>query len=312
MLRISIIFLSLFASLPLFAQLYVPELKVQQSFNGRIGIGTSNPYEDLTIEGGVSTYIGVRSSGGKWIKLGATGSGGGILGPNTTDMYFKDDGEVKIGVNQPNNTLVIRSNHYPSSKVFASIQTGDFTGKINIGVDGVSGFIYTPEQGNLHLGAGGYHYTRGVKIETNGNVAIGYLWANNYKLKVNGSAYCNGQWIGSDIKLKKNIAEFSKGLSLVKEMKPIKYELKSEVDSASAYNKESGNKPKIHKYVSVVAQELQKSAPELVETFLDENNEETLAINQTAITYVLVNAVKELNAKVEEQQRFIEALQNKK
>ncbi len=71
----------------------------------------------------------------------------------------------------------------------------------------------------------------------NKNVGIGT--ANpTYKLHVNGSAYCTGaQWVGSDIKLKKNVTNYDKGLALVKKMRPIEYELKAEADSIAAFNK---------------------------------------------------------------------------
>jgi len=40
-------------------------------------------------------------------------------------------------------------------------------------------------------------------------------------------------------------------------------------------------------------------APDLVGSFKDAEGSETLTVNQTALTFVLINAVKELSAEVE-------------
>lgn len=131
----------------------------------------------------------------------------------------------------------------------------------------------------------------------------------NYKLHVKGNAYAEGgNWLGSDVKLKKNITDYTPGLSVVNQLHPVKHELKAEAEKLNASAKGTTQK-KPKQYISVLAQELQQVAPELVDTYLDENGEETLAINQTGLIFLLVNSVKELNTKVEEQQAMIEQLQ---
>jgi hypothetical protein len=63
----------------------------------------------------------------------------------------------------------------------------------------------------------------------------------------------------------------------------------------------------------VVAQDLQEVAPYMVGTgkINPESNEEFLTINDSAMTYMLINAVKELNAKIEVLETELKTLQGK-
>ena len=150
-------------------------------------------------------------------------------------------------------------------------------------------------------------------VEDGGRVGIGGMLKPRYTLHINGNAACTGgYWSASDAKLKKNIEKYNGGLAIVKKLNPVKYELKAETDSIVVRKSDKAIEKKPRKYVSVLAQELQQAAPELVDTYMDENDEGTLSINQTGLIFVLVNSIKELDAKVAEQQALIEALQKKK
>ncbi len=272
-----IVFLNVLLSHSLLAQLYAPEVKIQNT-NGNIGIDETNPKDKLHVNGsiriplasnvngqshGITTWLGHQNFLWKGVYINSYGIG---FYPQT----------------------LTGSNGYVYEKATTAYISSHF------GIDFFSR--------NTHV----------MRISWEAqNVGIGTSNP-QYKLHVNGSAYCTGaQWVGSDVKLKKNITDYKKGLDLVERLNPIEYELKSEADSIEVYNKKNLKKKKPHKYVSVVAQELQKEAPNLVDQYIDDQNEETLAINQTALTYVLINAVKELHAKLEEQQLLIEDLRKK-
>ena len=86
----------------------------------------------------------------------------------------------------------------------------------------------------------------------------------------------------SDERLKSDIATIPDALSKVSEMRGVHY-VRNETGQASS---------------GVIAQELQKIAPELVRTAEDEMG--TLSVNYGNITGYLIEAIKELKAEIEE------------
>lgn len=94
-----------------------------------------------------------------------------------------------------------------------------------------------------------------------------------------------GSWTNpSDQRLKKNIRDYTDGLSEVLRLRPVYYQYNeaSEYDTAE-------------EYVGVLAQELQEIAPYMV----SENKTGFLDVNNSAMTYMLINAVKTLAAENE-------------
>jgi len=119
----------------------------------------------------------------------------------------------------------------------------------------------------------------------NGNVGIG-TENPNYLLEVNGTAAKpgGGSWSNSsDKRLKKNISDFEEGLEKVLAIRPVNFQ----------YNKLSGYDTK-KKHVGVIAQELQEIADHMVSSY-EKNGEEYLQVDNSAMTYMLINAVKELH-----------------
>lgn len=122
-----------------------------------------------------------------------------------------------------------------------------------------------------------------------------------YLLHVNGVAAKpgGGSWtVASDRKLKKDIQPFQEGLQEILQVNPVWFR----------YNGKAGM-PTEKRYVGVIAQEMQKVAPHTVSEFVYEdgegNNERYLDYDANALNYMLVNAVKELNTVVNEQQLII-------
>jgi hypothetical protein len=100
--------------------------------------------------------------------------------------------------------------------------------------------------------------------------------------------------IASDARIKTNIQNYEKGLAEICQVNPITYD----------YNGKGGI-PAGPGGVSILAQDLQPIFPECVGSYrgkLEEEDEDEIDIlnyNGHAITFALINAVKELNAKVE-------------
>jgi hypothetical protein len=108
------------------------------------------------------------------------------------------------------------------------------------------------------------------------------------------TANTSGGWVvySSDIRTKKNIRSYMRGLAEVLQMEPIEYE----------YNGEGGTQPIAGQtYRGLSAQELQKFLPEAVLSRRDKiDGEETdvLTIDMAPIPWVLINAIKELTARL--------------
>jgi len=141
----------------------------------------------------------------------------------------------------------------------------------------------------------GYMFIRGKG--STGNVGIN---VNNpaTKLHVNGSITYNGSMVNaSDRRLKKNVSTLEDGLNVVMQLNPIRYQ----------YNGKAGIQNS-NSHVGLFAQDLQEVAPYLVKefTYEEENDEGVvsksqnyLSVEESAIKYLLVNAVKEQQNEIE-------------
>ncbi len=124
-----------------------------------------------------------------------------------------------------------------------------------------------------------------LTITPSGNVGIGSSVAAQspvYNLFVDGSAGKpgGGSWTtSSDRRLKKDINPYKDGLNEIDKINTVTYQ----------YNEISGYDIS-KEYVGVIAQELQKIAPYMV----SEDNNGYLAVDNSAMMYMLVNAVKTL------------------
>lgn len=102
-----------------------------------------------------------------------------------------------------------------------------------------------------------------------------------------------GSWsASSDARLKERVRPYNEGLLQLLRIKPVYFH----------YNKESGYDSS-KEYIGVLAQELQQVAPYMVNTF-NRNSKEYLSVDNSAMVYMLINAVKE-------QQEQIESLEKK-
>jgi uncharacterized coiled-coil protein SlyX len=134
---------------------------------------------------------------------------------------------------------------------------------------------------------------------TVGNVGIGTT-APTATLSVNGTANKpgGGSWaVFSDRRLKKDIRLYADGLNSVLAINPVKFKYNgiSVADTTT-------------EYIGVIAQELEEVSPYMINT-IDIEGTEYLEVDNSAMTYMLINAVKELNAMIEEQQERIAELE---
>lgn len=311
--------------------------------NSRVGIGTTGPGIDLDIQRSINNKIGTSiynsNSGSSSLTANYLGNdigplaAGLILNSSTNTSYgganslnlvntlsapivivtnnierirVINDGKVGIGIATPSNLLNV------SGQVADTDGTGTDQGQL---------FIQDSDNatGGLLLG---YRYqpavTEYARIQVRngnalaiqaggGNVGIG-LSNPSYRLQLAADSAAkpttNTWTIASDARIKTNIKPYAKGLSDICKVQPIEYD----------YNGKGGL-PAGPGGISIIAQDLQPIFPECVGTYkakLNEDDEEDTDIlnyNGHAITFALINSIKELNAKVEGLIARIEALE---
>lgn len=153
--------------------------------------------------------------------------------------------------------------------------------------------------------------TSQLTIEPSGRVSINVAdnqSGSSYQFHVNGGASKPGssEWvISSDERLKKNIAEYKDGLEQVMKLNPVTFQ----------YNGLGGIADIDRSYVGVIAQEIRKVAPYMVEEYTfsekeilsQENGDieygpndttEYYAYDANALKYMLVNAIQEQQAQI--------------
>ncbi len=127
----------------------------------------------------------------------------------------------------------------------------------------------------------------------------------SFTLSVQGSAgkTGGGMWSTfSDARLKTRVENFTDGLEIIKQIRPVWFEYNGKADM-----------PVGERYVGVIAQEIQEIAPYTVQplekTSKDGSTKEYLSYNGTAVTYMLINAVQEQQAQLDEKDEQLEAQQ---
>lgn len=267
--------------------------------NNRLGIGSNSPDASVDIEGNIKIADGTQGPG-KVLTSNANGlaswqtMGASSWSVNGNNIYSNNSGNVGIGTNNPSSKLQVRGDVILSD-------TSDNT------------------SGNVTIGASINNY-KNSKLYVKSTLAYGVFieapTVSQWGLYLNGSLYVNGTaakpgsstWtVISDERLKSNIKPYTEGLEQVMKINPVKYH----------YNSESGFDTK-NEYIGVVAQQIEKIAPYMVGKFKrDFDKKEFLNVNNGAMTYMLINAVKELKADadtkeatIKNQQAQIDLLQN--
>ncbi|MBK7761900.1 MAG: tail fiber domain-containing protein [Bacteroidetes bacterium] len=184
-------------------------------------------------------------------------------GVNQPRLTVKDD---LAGIVQTNDTVTVGTAIYQNTAIIGSFSNHPLA------------FNTSPAAGNYPM-----------VLLTNGNVGIGTI-APTSLLSVNGSASKpgGGSWaVFSDKRLKDHITSYDDGLQAVLKMNPVKFH----------YNKLSGCDT-LPEYVGVIAQELQEISPYMINTF-QKDSVDYLSVDNSAMTFMLINATKELNSKYE-------------
>jgi hypothetical protein len=213
--------------------------------------------------GTATTYyvdLGINSSGY------SNGNSNILNGPNLAYLYANAD-DFKIGNGTPNKALVFFTN--PSGGTL-NTNTANGLERMRIDPAGYVGIGKNNPSHLLHLGS-----DDAAKPGSN-------TWT-----------------VASDRRLKKEIKQFTDGLSLINRVNPVWFK----------YNGLGGLPDDGKYYAGIIAQEIKEIAPYMIDTFKDkETGNEYLNYNGNAMTYILINAVKEQQSMISDQQTAIDLL----
>lgn len=244
------------------------------SFN--VAIGTGADAGAVNLSNAVAIGYAARVDASHSMVLGS------IAGINGAPLTIK----VGIGTTLPQTRLhVDRGTDADYTNTSGYIVTGDVAGA-NLVLD--NNEILARNNGvasALYLQASG------------GNVKIGNGAAPAFLLELAsnsaGKPGSNTWTISSDARLKKDIKPFSDGLDVIKQINPVWFR----------YNG-TGGITDTATYVGILAQDIKKIAPYMVGTYSVDNKgvkENYLNYDGNAMTYILVNALKEQQKMIEEQ-----------
>lgn len=149
-----------------------------------------------------------------------------------------------------------------------------------------------------------------LTVDVLGRVGIGAP-ATSYQLQLSTDSAAKpstSTWqITSDERIKTNIEDYTKGLDEIIQIDPKTFD----------YNGKAGFDESIKGNIGVIAQEIKDVFPETVSTYkakLNEEDEEETELynfNSHALTFALINSVKELNAEVQSLRKEVNELKNK-
>ena len=141
-------------------------------------------------------------------------------------------------------------------------------------------------------------FTGSLEFYTNG-AGVGNLYTSVKGFEVrNGAALTATGTVGSysDARLKNNITSFTDGLNVISKINPVHFYYNAE----APFNTEK-------QQVGVIAQDLEKVAPYMVEKNKQNGYDDLRSVNNQAYTFLLINAVKEQQQQIENQQKQIES-----
>ncbi|SHM65342.1 tail fiber domain-containing protein [Chryseobacterium polytrichastri] len=247
--------------------------------NGNMGVGSTVPTRKLHVEG--SEYLNAA------VTVAAT--------RNALDINIGEDG-FTYGNRTDNFGINIRSASTVGTGPVARINFGD-TNTTTAG----TGKYLSFSVGN------GLNELMYLTDTNSGRVGIGTIVPTSM-LSVNGTADKpgGGTWgTFSDKRVKKDINDFKDGLNIITQLHPVTYK----------YNEKSGYKDLDKEYVGFIAQEVEKAAPYMVKTIDDSSKsglKDKRELDESALTKILVNAVKELEKQVKDLQLELKSLKSQK
>ncbi|MFO1418201.1 MAG: tail fiber domain-containing protein [Methylotetracoccus sp.] len=266
-----------------------------------------------------TNWLPVGGNAGAFTTIGATTAvayGGGNVGVGTFPAAAPPT--YRLEVNLAPNTSTAEQVRFGNAVV--SSGTGAFQGYAYFAHrDNNSSTNYAlrqSPQGATHINAADGQV---VSLRQNGNVRMALSTTGqvivasesnltgsaNQPLQVNGGAFKNdgsGTWaFTSDARVKEDVRDLEVGLQHLRRMRPVRYR----------YNGRAGTCAGLPG-IGILGQEIEQVLPETIErapvgVATDDGIEELRIFNPSALTFVLINAVKELADRVEKLEQQLDA-----
>ncbi len=241
--------------------------------------GFVNSTGDIQASGNITGNNAVNAGSGGFNTNAALYAGGGVNAAAGTIQTTGDISSNTVTTNQITNSGTTYFHHGTYTDFLTTVGTGNNSR----GIQFASGWIIQAIAANLayYFGIGG----------TN----VGWLdYLGNFNINGQGYKPGGGGWVSpSDERVKRNVKPYRSGLKELDQLEPVSY----------AYNGKGGTKDDGKRYVGLVAQAAQRAMPSLVHEMpgkFDEKLDDQLALDASELVFTLINAVKELSARVEE------------
>lgn len=241
--------------------------------SGKIGLGTTNPGGKLHISGGATSGSFPNSS----VSLEIDNSGDGLAGiqlNGSTAPY-------RIAIQDGHG----RVHHYWNAYDSGSEHRYDVTNEVATWMETGSGAGFEFRTAPTGNAGDVITWDLGLKVD-DGRVGVSGGTNSNYELYVSGKIGSNGINETSDIRFKKNIQPLENSLDKLMEINGVSYYWK--VDEFPDRNFNSG------KDIGVIAQEIEKIFPEVVET----DDQGYKSVQYSHLVPVLIEAIKEQQIKI--------------
>lgn len=279
------------------------------------GLGLGDSARD---EAGFLRFRGGRvqfHDGAGWQDLGSGGSSVFATVDEDGAVAYQD-GNVGIGrefdeTQPPTHQLEVRGEARFGNMVCGTGPTGDDSFLYNALVTNPATeyALRQRDTGEVRLNAPGTQRIRleqnsnqtRLTVTTEGNVVVrsgsDITALEGAVFQVNGNAFKSqggGSWLnGCDGRVKSDIRDFEAGLQQLAQVRPVRFRYNGKAGTTAGHNG-----------VGIIGQEIERVFPEMISrapTVPDDGLEgdDMLIFDGSALTYVLVNAVKELAAKVE-------------
>lgn len=259
-----------------------------QNSDGNAGIGSRLGWrlDNLANEWG---YINVnRVGGGATAQMDFAVNNAAYTGSPSVAMTVLGSGNVGVGTSTPSRLFTV------------SGATTDFVGLISNSTASGNGLEINAgsNSGDRILELNDKDGNERMRVLATGLVGIGTA-SPAYQLQLSTDSAAkpstNTWTIASDARIKTETGEYTKGLDAVLSLRPVTYR----------YNGKAGMVDDGEDKISIIAQEAINAFPECVGSYmtkLDEDDEEETEVlnwNGHALTFALVNSIKELTARLE-------------
>lgn len=245
--------------------------------------------------GANNTFIGIsagfKNKAGAYNTFAGSNAGFSNAGGSENAFFGNSAGKENIGGN---------NNAYFGNWAGSNLKSGSNNTFLGYAAGGNDNLINATAVGALAK----VTQSNSLVLGNNANVGIG-VSSPTYQLHLSTSSAAkigSSTWgVISDKRLKKDISEFTDGLQALKQINPVWF----------SYNGQAGIR-ETRKFVGVIAQEMQKVAPYTVGTFTYKdslgNKTEYLDYDANAVTYIVINALKEQQAMIEQKNSEIQEL----